>query len=99
MVCPCHLPLTLAALAAVLGGTAAGAVLHAHIVVAGVLISSVWLAGTARGVWLLRRPPVCPVPPARPAPAVAVAPAAAVAATTAVEASAEQARWEHTARR
>ena len=60
--CPCHLPLTLAALTAVLGGTAAGAVLRDHVVLAGVLVTGVWLLGTARGVWLLRRPKTCPMP-------------------------------------
>jgi hypothetical protein len=60
--CPCHLPLTLAALTAVLGGTAAGALLRDHVVLAGAVITSVWLLGTARGVWLLRRPKVCAMP-------------------------------------
>jgi MerE protein len=62
-VCPCHLPLTLAALTTVLGGTAAGGLLREHVVLAGVLVTGVWLLGTARGVWLLRRPKACPVPP------------------------------------
>ncbi|WP_433307477.1 hypothetical protein ACQP2F_13645 [Actinoplanes sp. CA-030573] len=60
--CPCHLPLTLAALTAVLGGTAAGALLRDHVVLAGAVVTGVWLLGTARGVWLLRRPKTCPVP-------------------------------------
>jgi len=59
--CPCHLPLTLAALTAVLGGTAAGALLREHVVLAGALVTSVWVFGTLRGVWLLRRPKACPV--------------------------------------
>ena len=66
---PCHLPLTLAALTAVLGGTAAGAVLRDHVVLAGVLVTGVWLLGTARGVWLLRRPKTCPMPDGGPRPA------------------------------
>lgn len=60
--CPCHLPVTLALLTAVLSGTVAGAVLRSHIIVAGLLITAVWALGMGRGVWLLRRPRVCPVP-------------------------------------
>ena len=62
--CPCHLPLTLAALTAALGGTAAGALLRDHLILAGALVTGVWLLGTARGVWLLRRPRTCPMPAA-----------------------------------
>jgi MerE protein len=50
VICPCHLPLTLWAIAALLSGTAAGALLHAHVYLAGAAISGVWLAATARGV-------------------------------------------------
>lgn len=62
--CPCHLPVTLAALAVVLGGTAGGALLRDHIVLAGVVVTAVWAVGTARGLWLLRRPAACPLPSA-----------------------------------
>ena len=55
LLCPCHLPLTLAVLAAVLGGTGAGAVLADNLVVAGGVIAVLWLAGTAYGFHLLRR--------------------------------------------
>ena len=55
LVCPCHLPLTLGVLGAVLGGTAAGVALREHTLVAGLLIASVWIAGTARGLFLVRR--------------------------------------------
>src|SRR5690606_19252844 len=55
LACPCHLPLTLAILGAVLGGTALGADLREHTVLAGVIIASVWVAGTARGLLLVRR--------------------------------------------
>ena len=55
LACPCHLPWTLAILGTVLGGTALGALLREHGVVAGVVIASVWAAGTARGLWLVRR--------------------------------------------
>jgi mercuric ion transport protein len=70
LACPCHLPLTLAILATVLGGTAIGAVLRDHTLVAGLLVTSVWLAGTARGFWLIRRGQrgelACPVPERTP---------------------------------
>jgi hypothetical protein len=55
LACPCHLPITLAVLGVVLGGTAAGVALREHTLVAGVLIASVWVAGTARGLLLVRR--------------------------------------------
>jgi hypothetical protein len=53
--CPCHLPITLSALALLLGGTAAGALLRAHPYIAGVLVTSLWAAGTWRGVRLVKR--------------------------------------------
>lgn len=53
--CPCHLPLTLSALALLLGGTAAGALLKAHPYVAAVAVTSLWIAGTWRGFVLMRR--------------------------------------------
>ena len=52
--CPCHLPLTLWFLATVLAGTAAGAVLHSHVVAASIATSAIWAAATWRGVRLLR---------------------------------------------
>ena len=48
--CPCHLPLTLGLLATVLSGTAAGVALRDHPIVAGIVITTAWLAGTLRGV-------------------------------------------------
>lgn len=66
LACPCHLPLTLGALAAVLGGTALGAVLRDNVWLAGGIIAAVWAAGTARGLWLIRQAErgglACPVP-------------------------------------
>lgn len=53
--CPCHLPITLAALALLLGGTAAGALLRAHPYVAAVVVTTVWAAGTWRGWVLMKR--------------------------------------------
>ncbi|MGK2950198.1 MAG: hypothetical protein ACSLFP_16625 [Acidimicrobiales bacterium] len=55
LACPCHLPLTLGALAAVLGGTALGAVLRDNVWLAGGIIAAAWAAGTARGLWLIRQ--------------------------------------------
>ena len=55
LLCPCHLPLTLGVLVAVLGGTGVGAVLRDNLVLAGGLVTVTWLAGTAYGFHLLRR--------------------------------------------
>jgi len=46
VICPCHLPLTLWALAAVLAGTTAGTLLVGHWLLAGALITVVWSAAT-----------------------------------------------------
>jgi hypothetical protein len=53
LLCPCHLPLTLGLAAALLSGTAAGALLRGHPYLAGIVISATWLAATARGFRLL----------------------------------------------
>jgi cytochrome c biogenesis protein CcdA len=53
--CPCHLPITLSALALLLGGTAAGALLRAHPYIAGAVVTLLWAAGTWRGLVLVRR--------------------------------------------
>jgi hypothetical protein len=55
VICPCHLPLTLALAAALLGGTAAGAALRAHPFVAGSIITVAWLGATWHGFRLMRR--------------------------------------------
>jgi hypothetical protein len=52
--CPCHLPLTLWLLGTLLAGTAAGALLRQHVVVAAAIITTVWALATWRGVRLLR---------------------------------------------
>lgn len=52
--CPCHLPLTLWLISALLAGTAAGALLRDHVVAAGLVISAIWLAATWRGLRLLK---------------------------------------------
>ena len=46
---------TLAALAAVLGGTSLGVLVRDHAWVAGILISAAWVGGTAYGFRLIRR--------------------------------------------
>ena len=53
LVCPCHLPLTLGLAALLLAGTTAGALLQSHPLLAGVLVTAVWAAGTWRGFHLL----------------------------------------------
>lgn len=63
--CPCHLPLTLALLASVFGGTAVGVVVREHAWLAGTLITAAWVVGTWYGFRLLRRARnggACPLP-------------------------------------
>ena len=52
--CPCHLPLTLWLLAAVLAGTTTGALMQGHPFIAGTLTTLVWAAGTWYGMRLMR---------------------------------------------
>lgn len=62
--CPCHLPLTLGILVTVFGGTATGAGLRDHVVLAGAVITAAWVAGTWRGFRLVRlaQQGACPMP-------------------------------------
>ena len=53
--CPCHLPVTLWVVAALLSSTAAGALVLGHPYVSGTLLAIVWLAGTLHGLNLMRR--------------------------------------------
>ena len=55
VLCPCHLPWTLAVLATVAGGTSLGVLVRDHAWVAGILISAAWIGGTAYGLRLIRR--------------------------------------------
>lgn len=55
LLCPCHLPLTLAALSAVLASTSFGVLLRDHIWVAGTLITVGWAVGTGYGLRLIRQ--------------------------------------------
>lgn len=50
LICPCHLPLTLGLAATLLSGTAAGVLLRDHPYVAGAVVTTMWLAGTWRGI-------------------------------------------------
>jgi cytochrome c biogenesis protein CcdA len=54
VICPCHLPITLAVFGALLAGTAAGAVFSGHVFVFGAVISLAWLAATWHGFRLMR---------------------------------------------
>ena len=73
ILCPCHLPLTLAVVSTVLAGTSAGAVLRDHAWTAGAVVTAAWLLGTGYGFRLLRRAQqaggACPVPRKRRRPA------------------------------
>ncbi len=53
--CPCHLPLSLGVLAAVLAGTSLGAMLRDHMWIAGSVITVTWLVGTGYGFRLIRQ--------------------------------------------
>ncbi len=69
LLCPCHLPLTLAVLASVLAGTSFGVVLRDHAWVAGTVITLAWLGGTGYGLRLIRQADrangTCPIPKRR----------------------------------
>jgi Fe2+ transport system protein B len=55
VLCPCHLPVTLWVVSALLSGTAAGSLLLGHPYVAGVVLGGMWLGGTLYGFHLMRR--------------------------------------------
>lgn len=73
LLCPCHLPLSLGVLGAVLAGTSAGAVLREHVWVAGTVLTVSWVVGTGYGFHLIRRAQrtngACPIPPSVAPPA------------------------------
>jgi hypothetical protein len=54
LICPCHLPLTLGLATTLLAGTAAGVLLRTHLLAAGILVTTAWVAGTWRGIHHLR---------------------------------------------
>lgn len=53
--CPCHLPVTLGVIALIGGGSALGTFARGNGVLIGVVVTALWLAGTARGFWLIRQ--------------------------------------------
>ena len=55
VLCPCHLPITLWVIGALLSGSALGAAFTGHLFLAGTAISIVWLAATLHGFNLMRR--------------------------------------------
>ena len=55
VLCPCHLPITLWVVGAILSGTALGAIVSGHLFIAGAVISIVWLTATLHGFNLMRR--------------------------------------------
>ncbi len=59
LLCPCHLPVTLMVLSVVLGGTALGAALQEHAILAGSVVTVAWGAGTWRGIRHLRAARSC----------------------------------------
>ena len=58
VICPCHLPITLAVLTGALSGSVAGTLVIGHPYFAGGLIVVAWLAATWRGIVLLNAPKV-----------------------------------------
>lgn len=64
LLCPCHLPLTLAVVVSLAGGTVIGGLLRDHVVLAGLVISLGWVVGTANGFRLVRHAQrgTCPIP-------------------------------------
>lgn len=54
LACPCHLPITIGILATLLGGSTLAVVLRDNAIIAGLLVTAVWLGGTARGLLLVR---------------------------------------------
>ena len=62
VLCPCHLPITLGILGALLSGTALGVLFRGHLYIAGAIISITWLAGTLHGFNLMRRARIEPSP-------------------------------------
>ena len=53
--CPCHLPLTIAVLVTVLGGTGLASSVQDNIATVGIIVTLLWLGGTAYGFRLLQK--------------------------------------------
>lgn len=54
LLCPCHLPWTLAILGGVLASTSLGVFVRDHAWAAGIIITIAWIAGTGYGFHLIR---------------------------------------------
>jgi len=54
ILCPCHLPVTLAIVASLAGGTVVGTFVRHNPYVIGVIVTALWVAGTWRGALLIR---------------------------------------------
>jgi hypothetical protein len=63
----------LSVMALLLGGTAAGALLRAHPYIAGAVVTALWIAGTWRGLALVRRARMVTSSAVPPAPVAAPA--------------------------
>ena len=55
LLCPCHLPWTLAILATVFAGSSVGVIVREHVWLAGTLVTAAWVLGTGYGFRLIRR--------------------------------------------
>jgi hypothetical protein len=53
IVCPCHLPITLAILSTLFGGSVLGAAIRQYPLIAAAILTLAWGAGTWRGIKLL----------------------------------------------
>lgn len=54
LICPCHLPLTLALFSALLSGTVAAAVVDDHPIAIGAVVTVLWIATIWRGIHYIR---------------------------------------------
>ena len=55
ILCPCHLPITMAVLATVLGGSAFGAVVQRNTLMVGLVVGSIYAVGVAIGLRYVRQ--------------------------------------------
>jgi len=55
LLCPCHLPWTLAILTTVFAGTSLGVAVRDHVWIAGAAVTTAWVIGTGYGFRLIRR--------------------------------------------
>lgn len=62
LLCPCHLPLTLGLLVALLSGTALGTFVLHYSILLGVILTLLWVAGTWYGFHQVRARTTCAIP-------------------------------------